>query len=511
MKKRLKALIRFLANAGLVFVFAVASLFLLAYLVIALSRISYPFDLDWTEGCHVVQVQRILDGQPLYDKPSLDYIAALYTPLFHYVSALVALALGNGFFPLRLVSFIASLGCFAFIFLIVHRRTSSIFASCVAAFLYAATFAMSGYFFDVAHVDSLSVFFLLVGIYAYESNNRVVRSFLSPTFLFLSFFTKQPALAVALGLSLTTLLTRKGFERFLFLVVFCVLVVGSFGAMGGFTTEWYKFYIFDLPSYHGIDRYKLVQFWTEDLAKLGIALCFCYAAFAWRRAEESTSERISKDILLFGSLFLASYFTRIHYGSWVNVLMPVYAGIAIYFGIGLELCLRRFGRIPSLKLLLVIAVLFQFLNLTYSPQTQIPKLAHKLAGERLMKRISSIPGEVYWSDHTWYLRMLGKPTQAPDVSVEDIIRGRKSERWKELLEQQMATAVASGRYEAFVTDFKDFPLRVPDFDIHYELVDSNLTGETFPPMTGWHRSPNFLYLRRSTQQSAGAESDQPPR
>jgi hypothetical protein len=507
MKKRWEALIRLLANASPVLLLVLTSLFLLTYLATALSRISFPFELDWIEGGHVAQVQRILDGQPVYDKPSLDYTAAIYTPLYYYVSALFGMAVGNGFFTLRLLSFVSSLGCFAFIFLIVHRRTSSSLASFVASFLYAATFSISGFFFDLAHPDSLFLLFLLVGIYAYESKNIAVRTFVSPMFLFLSFFTKQQAVIVAIGLSLGALLSGKGFKRMAFALIFGVLVIGSFCAMGGFANEWYKYYIFDLPSQHGIYRRGLTLFWIEDLPKLGIALCFCYVAFAWRRVEERTSERISQDVLLFGSLFLASFLSRIHYGSWINILMPLHAGIAIYFGIGLDLCLKRFGRVASLKLLVVLATLFQFLSLTFDPQEQIPNPAVKQAGEKLLQRISTIPGEVYWWDHPWYLHMLGKPMQAQEMAIDDVIRARKQGRWKQVLEQEMAAAVASGRYEAFVSDFKEFNLRPPDFDIYYELVDSNLTGNAFPPRTGWNRKPTFLYMRRPAQQSDSADAD----
>ena len=39
-------------------------------------------------------VRRILNAQPLYVAPSLDYVPTLYTPLYFYVAALVARAVG---------------------------------------------------------------------------------------------------------------------------------------------------------------------------------------------------------------------------------------------------------------------------------------------------------------------------------------------------------------------------------------------------------------------------------
>lgn len=504
-KKRIELLMQYLAGHSQILLICVALLFLASYLVVALTRISYPFELDYMEGGHVAHVQQILDGKPLYDTPSLDWVAFCYSPLYFYVSSWLACVVGNGFLPLRLVSLISSLGCFAFIFLIVHRRTASLSASFVASCLYAATFYYSGRWFDLGHVDSLFVFFLLSGLYAFDSTNVIARSIVSPALLFLSFFTKQPALVVAIGLSIAAFLTRRRFERYLFAMVFGLLVLGSFALMDGFRTQWYSYYVFALPRQHGFSRPRIGLFWVEDLPRLGIALCFCYVAFVAVCARNSKYDRIIQDILIFGSLFLASYTARLHIGSWLNVLMPLYAGVAIYFGVGLSHSLERLGRIPWLRLLLIVAAVLQFLNLFYLPQDQIPSLADREEGERLLNHIGGIKGEVYWADNPWYLHMLGRPMQSHVVGLVDIVRARWSEEWKLKLEGEMRAAVTSGKYEAFVSDFRDFTLRVPEFDTYYELVDSNLTANSFHPITHWDRKPTYLYLKRSTQHDTGLD------
>jgi hypothetical protein len=55
--------------------------YLLVYIVIALMRDWYPFELEWLEGASVVHVQRVLDGRPLYVPPSLDFVPFIYPPL----------------------------------------------------------------------------------------------------------------------------------------------------------------------------------------------------------------------------------------------------------------------------------------------------------------------------------------------------------------------------------------------------------------------------------------------
>jgi len=89
------------------------------YLVLALFRLSYPFELEWEEGGSVEHVRRLLVGQQIYVAPSLDFIPYPYPPFYYYVSAAAAHLFGLTFESLRLVSFIASLISFLTISLLV--------------------------------------------------------------------------------------------------------------------------------------------------------------------------------------------------------------------------------------------------------------------------------------------------------------------------------------------------------------------------------------------------------
>ena len=60
---------------------AVAALHVLAFLAVALSRVAYPYDLEWMEGGQLVQSYEILAGHFPYQAPSADYIAFLYDQL----------------------------------------------------------------------------------------------------------------------------------------------------------------------------------------------------------------------------------------------------------------------------------------------------------------------------------------------------------------------------------------------------------------------------------------------
>jgi hypothetical protein len=266
------------------------------------------------------------------------------------------------------------------------------------------------------------------------------------------------------------------------------------------TSGWYHYFVFYLPFHHGLEEAYLVGFWTQDiLGNVAIALGLCLFALWPRRTPESglgVWKRPAADLMILGSLFMASYLSRIHSGGYNNVLMAVYAGIAIYFGIGLDAALKGAARQAIVTLAILGVTMLQFMLLVYSPQQQIPTRADREQGERILQRVASIKGEVYWSDHPWYLEMIGKPMQAQEMAIMDVLRASGSGQWGRHLEQEMAMAVAEGRYAAFVVDFRDFSLRVPDFDDHYELVDTNLSGDSFRMVTGFDRHPRHLYVRR---------------
>ena len=124
--------------------FSLTAATLIIYLWMAYFRLRYPFDLEWIEGGMVNQVQRLLQGQSMYVAPSINYVPFLYPPVYFYFSALAALLFGIGLFPLRLVSFIASLVSFTTIFLIVRAETKNDWAAILSTGLFAATFRVTG-------------------------------------------------------------------------------------------------------------------------------------------------------------------------------------------------------------------------------------------------------------------------------------------------------------------------------------------------------------------------------
>ena len=165
------------------------------YLVTALARIGYPYPLEYLESNSLVEVQRILTGRQLYPAPGVDYVPDGYPPLYFAVCAAVARVLGLSYLPLRLVSLVSSLACFAVLARLVQRETASAAAGIAAAGLLAATYFVTDTWFDVARVDSLFLMFSVAALYNARWMVRARGAVLTGLLLAAVFLTKQNGLA----------------------------------------------------------------------------------------------------------------------------------------------------------------------------------------------------------------------------------------------------------------------------------------------------------------------------
>src|SRR5262249_60052570 len=129
---------------------------------------------------------------------------------------------GLGFFALRLVSFLAALGCLAALFVIARRETGSALGGLLAAGLFAATYRLSGAWLDIARVDSLFLFLLLTAI-ALAQGGDEAEQIAGGVCLALAFIAKQSAIA-ALPVMLVWLLPARRRPAFVITAVGAALL-----------------------------------------------------------------------------------------------------------------------------------------------------------------------------------------------------------------------------------------------------------------------------------------------
>jgi 4-amino-4-deoxy-L-arabinose transferase-like glycosyltransferase len=357
----------------------IASVYYVAlFLYISLSRLSFPFALDWIEGPTLIQVNRVLLGQELYIEPSVSYVPMVYQPLYFYVAAAFTKLLGFGLSPSRLVSILASSGNILLIFLITRKVSVSNFAGIISAGLFAATNGIVWTWFDFARVDTLCVFFSLLGLYFLLKGN-IYTAILAGLFFTLSLFTKQSAIIIILPtFAFYFLMKRK--EALLFITTVGLLSAAAVFLLNYDSNGWYYFYAFKLPSYHRMDTnpvqisYIVTSLTEPILTFIGIILISIL----------TNLKKVIKDkhyiffLSLAGCTTVLSMISALSIGATRNAFIPAYALIAIACGQGFHILQENISVLLPDKagfacnILLGIACLLQFFFLQYQARPYIP-------------------------------------------------------------------------------------------------------------------------------------------
>lgn len=491
--------LRYLLLAG-------ASLYIVVFLIVAYYRLRYPFELEWIEGSMVSHVMRILEGQKIYIAPSLEFLSENYTPVYFYLSALVSSIIGVGFMPLRLVSFISSLGSFLIIFLIVRKETGSMFAGILASSLFAATFKISAGFFDIGRVDALFLFLLLTAIYLLKFTTSNKSYILAGIFLSLSFLTKQTALIISLPLMLYCVLLNWRLASF-FIGTVAVIIGGSTFILNYLYDGWYNYYIFDMPGQiFTLAKDMLVNFWTKDvLSRLFIAfimsIFYIFTQFSKANKKNSLFYFLSA-----AGMLGASWMSRLHSGGAPNVLMPTYAIISILFGLAFHEVLAniqsmRENKHKLLEVSVYLACILQFAFLMYNPFNQIPTIKDLEAGRKFINTIAQIKGDVYIPSHTYLATLAGKKSYAHIAPLYQIIRVSNNEQLRNKLLSELTQAIREKKFAAIIVDSRqgEFFVDIDEcFHQYYKkqglIFDSD---EVFVTINGRQTRPQLIYVPKS--------------
>jgi hypothetical protein len=475
---------------------AAALAYLAAYVFVALRRIDYPFEIEWMEGGSAAHVARILGGEDLYAPPDLAFAAFIYTPLYFHVSAWVARLLGGGFLPLRLVSFLSSLLCFALLGRFVARECGDRRAGLLAAGLFAASFEISGAWFDIARVDSLFLLLTFAALYLLRFGETVRAAVVAGVLGGCAFFTKQTALVVFAPFVVWTAMARKRTWVAFSATVAVVVVVGCL-LLDARSDGWFAYYVFDLPAQHSIRWWKLERFWRLDvLARLPVAAAAAIAFFGAGRSEAHDPRRPYYACLAMGTLG-ASLLSRLHSGGYDNVLMPAFAGLALLFGLGVFESLRSpvARRRPAAALVIYGLCLIQFAMLAHDPRRQIPSERDRRAGERLVETIRCFEGEVLVVRHGYLAGLAGKRASAQWMAIADILRAREGPV-RDGIEREIEDAIRERRFAAIIVDRDWYE---EDLEAHYELRGRAFDDDdVFWTRTGLRTRPERIYVPRPT-------------
>ena len=479
------------------------------YLVIALSRLTYPFPLEWLESNSLIEVHRILAGRQLYPAPTIGYVPDGYPPLYFVLSAALAKVLGVSYVPLRLVSVTSSLACFAVLAQLIRRETASACAGIAAAGLLAATYFAAGIWFDVGRVDSLFLALSIAAIYAARRMQRSRGAVVTGLLLAAAFLTKQTGLAE--GVAVLAVLAF-GSRRRLALqaaLIYGAVLAASTAVLGLASHGWYLYYVFVQMSEHKLNYLELGWFWTRLLLPaLGMA---CGAAvLGARRADR---------VLLAGcaALFTESAATLVHRGASSNDMLPAYLAVALLAGLGMarergkRMAPRGWrkpaevsdgGPVPILRWAPLVAsmlVMAQTVLLlgSFHPGQAVPRSSDRAAGQQLVAGLRELRGTIADFSDPGLDLAAGLPLVAHQGAADDILRAPGSGLAS--YERSAARAVTGRRFSAFITDFGGAPRGFPpDLARYYRRCPQRLRPgpphAVFESVVGPLARPAFVWL-----------------
>lgn len=404
------------------------------YCYIAFSRMTYPFSIEWFEGNTFTHITRILEGKPIFSPPSYDFIPTILMPLYYYTTALLAKITGQIMFSMRLVSFMASQLAFVSIYSLCRERQISPVFSVTAIGLFAASYGVTGYWFDLGIVDMLFVSLLL---FAYllsvtRTKHEKLVGIVAGFILFFSYTTKQTAIA-ALPFILIYLLLNRRWTKALFLgVSFSILWIMFVMVMNNISKEWFWLYTYVIPAAHPISINVIThEFWTQHILSkfpwiIGIMVL---AVILLIRVKE---RKILFDEVLFGFSFLLplclmSLASMSKQWGYVNGLLSMAAALAV---VGMEAFQRivtllnsRRDHIQwhnSIYYLASAAIILQFLGLRYDFRSQIPNPTSIKAGNRILKIIRTSEDPIFIPTSSYLLYLTNKPIHYHVSSMGDI-------------------------------------------------------------------------------------------
>ncbi len=476
------------------------------YAWVVAGRIRYPYDLEWMESGMLCHALRLYSGLPIYAPPSVDFVPHLYTPLYPLlVAGLAHLAGGVSYALARAVSLSAFLGALTIAFLWARREGGSWLAGLVALSLPLATFADTGGFFDLARSDSLQLFLTVAGAkIAYDARGRHADMVLAAVLLVAAFFAKQTAAPCIAFIGLGLLPTRR--PAVLTLAVAGCLLFGLCLLVSNRASDgWFWTYIFRLHQSHPFHSHRAyIETPRLLLTLLGAAaLLVPWALISEGRRgggrpetdgasdelELPLPERPGPQPTPHGLWFLAwlglggLVTSMIAFGTqWAhtNAYIPgiFFPSLAIAVAAGrllhrsdeprAQTSSSRRGRALRQALVwgLLAASLYPRMR-SLDPRAHIPTVADRQAGDAVIERLRSAPGEVLIPFHPFYAHLAGKRTFLHRMGIWDVrdtvaapVRGLQAA----IVQRRFSRIVMDDKVEATWHDW-------PELLSNYRLVE----------------------------------------
>lgn len=440
------------------------------WLVLALIRLPYPYELEWIGGAMRDHCEQVLAGKPLYVPPGPGWFPYEYPPLYFWVSAATVRLTGCGtFVAMRAVSILSTLGCTALIALWVRRaivrtdregsqRIGNLWGW-IAAGIFLATYRFTGAWYDAERLDMLFLVLSLLGIYLLvcatenrgqepASGARILLVCLSAAAFSLAFLTKQQAVLFMVGAGAALLWRREGRPLLAFCLTVLLLCGAAVKGLNTATQGWFVYYCFHIPLSNGTHLNLALQYLFGDLPLYAPVFALLVAPLLARKkstenAAPDQGTRANAVLIAMTAMgLLGSLLSRAHWGGDQNVLM---AGFIVLEVAGCIAAGRWSAAYPArARLPLYALLLAQFLTLIYRPDLQVPHAANRAAGAAFTASIQKLQqeGEILCLDHGG----LTTPAHFQMMGMMDVLNAEKR------FPDSFLKALETHRYAAIVAD-----------------------------------------------------------
>jgi len=476
-----------------------AVFFAAMYVVTAIPRILYPYDLDFIEDSLLMQALRFAQGQPVFVPPNADFDPHVYMPLYAWLGGLLFNITGPSFVPLRLLSFGATLATASLIYWIAHRESGLRWIAMTCAGLLLGGYRISGFWYELARVDSLFVALALAGLTAGIYAPRAYKGWLLAACLAaLAFFTKQTGLLVGAGLA-GYLFLVIGRRAWVFVTLYGALIVLPLLAANGLTDGWFFYHIFRLASGDPVEAGRVVRYVAVELfgQMAGLSLTTMVAVILGLRRRGRIIFLDQPWLVGMAAAIIISGTGRASVGGNLNNLMPAYALLCL----APALLVREWRHQPQDDVwsrwrnpLLAGIVLLQLTLGAYYPPRYIPTAAMRASGDRLIQRIASLDGQVLVMMHPYYALLAGKEPAAQIAALWYV-----RERGQRPLPADFVRRIQGQYYSAIISDesfFETEPVLQDLIEKYYAKSQILAVSEAPPTTTGMAVRPQVIYLPR---------------
>jgi hypothetical protein len=210
-----------------------------------------------------------------------------------------------------------------------------------------------------------------------------------------------------------------------FAAAFVVVCAAGIVLLNHSTEGWFLYFI-TLPSEHGISK---PPYWPGHYLPL-LPLTLVTVAFFALKFRKSPAQGAAYALVGAG-LIGSTVVSLLHFGSYINVLFPACAFLAL--AAGLAIGSRWTSKNVFLGILALVAV--QFGTLAYAYDGLVPAAEDRAIGDKTIALIAGIQGDVFVPVHNHLPALLGRRPNANLLILDDILRGKDKQLAAESLEE----------------------------------------------------------------------------